>query len=133
MGFVRQRSFREPSVLGRVFVAMVTCYLRYRIEMYKLAEFEAYARLWIPLVERFGGVHHGYFLPHESQSDLAVALFSFPSLAEYEEYRSKSRSDAECQAAYAYAEETRCIIRYERQFLRPLLPCFNDSNSGSAT
>jgi len=112
---------------------MVTCYLRYRIDMYKIAEFEAYARLWIPLVERFGGVHHGYFLPHESQSDLAVALFSFPSLAEYENYRSKSLSDPECQAAYAYAEETRCIISYERQFLRQLVPSVSDSNSGRST
>jgi uncharacterized protein (DUF1330 family) len=101
---------------------MVTCYLKYKIDMYKHAEFEAYARLWIPLVERFGGVHHGYFLPHESNSDVAVALFSFPSLAEYERYRCRSFSDPECQAAYAFAEETRCIVSYERQFLRPLQP-----------
>ena len=99
---------------------MITCYIRYRIDMYKVAEFEEYARRWIPLVERFGGTHHGYFLPHESNSDLAVALFSFSSLAKYEEYRTKSLSDADCQAAYALAEETRCIVSYERQFLRPL-------------
>lgn len=103
-----------------VLAGMITCYLRYRIDMYKLAEFEAYARLWVPLVERFDGIHHGYFLPHESQSDLAVALFSFPSLAEYENYRLNALSDPDCQAAYAYAQETRCILRYERQFLRPL-------------
>jgi hypothetical protein len=28
--------------------------------------------------------------------------------------------DAECQAAFAYAEETRCIVRYERSFMRPM-------------
>lgn len=104
---------------------MITCYLRYKIDMYKVdmykvAQFEEYARMWIPLVERFGGVHHGYYLPHESDSDLAVALFSFPSLAEYESYRTKSAADPGCQAAYAFAEQTRCIISYERQFLRPL-------------
>lgn len=99
---------------------MITCYLRYTIDMYKVSEFEAYARMWIPLVERFGGIHHGYFLPEESNSDLAVALFSFASLAEYEAYRERSASDAACQAAYAYADETRCIISYERQFLRPV-------------
>jgi len=97
---------------------MITCYLRYEIDMHKLEEFEQYARMWIPLVERFGGQHHGYFLPHESNSDLAVALFSFPSLAEYEQYRTDSASDPECQAAYDFATDTRCIIRYERQFLR---------------
>lgn len=101
---------------------MITCYIRYRIDMYQVAQFEQYARSWIPLVERFGGIHHGYFLPHESDSDLAVALFSFPSLALYETYRINSLSDPDCQDAYAFAEKTRCIISYERQFLRPVQP-----------
>lgn len=100
---------------------MITCYLRYTVDMYKITEFEEYARMWIPLVERLGGVHHGYFLPKESDSDLAVALFSFPSLSDYEAYRLKSMSDPECQAAFAYAEQTRCFLRYERRFLQPIL------------
>ena len=99
---------------------MITCFLRYTIDMHKVGEFEEYARRWIPLVENFGGRHHGYFLPHESNSDLAIALFSFPSLADYERYRIESMSDPECQAAYDFARETRCIVRYERQFLRPV-------------
>lgn len=99
---------------------MITCYITYEIDPDKLAEFEHYAKLWIPLVERFGGTHHGYYLPHESASDLAVALFSFPSLAEYEVYREKSREDADCQAAFRYATDTQCIRRYDRQFLRPV-------------
>jgi NIPSNAP len=106
--------------LVRSSITMITCYLRYKIDMYKVAEFEAYARMWMKLVERFGGVHHGYYLPHESDSDLAVALFSFPSLAAYETYRTHSMSDPECKAAYAHAEQTRCIISYERSFLRPV-------------
>ncbi len=44
---------------------MITCYLNYLIDPYKVEEFETYARLWIPLVTKFGGTHHGYFLPHE--------------------------------------------------------------------
>lgn len=99
---------------------MITCFLRYVIDPYKLAEFEHYARLWIPLVNRLGGTHHGYFLPHEGANDIALALFSFPSLADYEIYRSRMATDAECQAAFAYAEETRCLIRYERSFMRPV-------------
>jgi len=99
---------------------MITCYIRYEINPNKLTEFEHYARLWIPLVEKFGGTHHGYFLPHESANDLAVALFSFPSLAAYEDYRRKSQMDLECQSAFAYAAETDCIRRYYRQFFRPL-------------
>ena len=99
---------------------MVTCHLRYRIDMYQVANFEHYARLWMPLVERFGGVHHGYYLPHESDSDLAIAIFSFSSLAAYEDYRTRSMSDPDCLEAYAFAEKTRCILSYERHFLRPV-------------
>ena len=99
---------------------MITCSLRYVIDPYKLKEFEHYSKLWIPLVEKFGGQHHGYFLPSEGASDIALALFTFPSLAAYEEYRNKSMQDAECIAAFKYAEETRCIISYERNFMRPV-------------
>lgn len=42
---------------------VITCYLTYRIDPYKSEEFEDYARLWLRLVPRFGGTHHGYFLP----------------------------------------------------------------------
>ena len=99
---------------------MITCYLRYTIDPYKLAAFEHYAKLWIPLVNRLGGTHHGYFMPHEGANNIALALFSFPSLASYEEYRLKIPEDAECQAALAYGEETRCIVSYERSFMRPV-------------
>ena len=100
---------------------MITCYLRYIIDPYKLTEFENYAKLWIPLVAKFGGVHHGYFMPSEGNNNVALALFSFSSFALYEEYRNQSFLDAECQAAFKYAEETRCIASYERSFFRPLL------------
>ncbi len=100
---------------------MITCYINYEIDPDKLVEFETYAKLWIPLVEKFGGTHHGYFLPQESASDLAVALFSFPSLAEYEQYRADSMKDNACLAAFEYAKKTKCIRRYDRQFLRPVL------------
>ncbi|WP_457571982.1 NIPSNAP family protein [Desulfovulcanus sp.] len=99
---------------------MITCYLRYVIDPYKLAEFEKYAKMWIPLVNKFGGTHHGYFLPQEGENNIAIALFSFPSLAAYEEYRIKSMEDPECQAAFKFAEETRCIISYKRSFMKPI-------------
>jgi len=99
---------------------LVTCYLRYVIDPYKLAEFEQYGKMWIPLVQKLGGVHHGYFLPHEGANNIAVALFSFPSLADYEAYREKMAQDPECRKAFQYAAETRCILSYERSFLRPV-------------
>ena len=99
---------------------MVTCYLRYVIDPYKLADFDEYARMWIPLVNKFGGIHHGYFLPHEGANNIAVALFSFPNLSSYEEYRIKMMDDPDCQAAFGHAEKTRCIISYERSFMKPI-------------
>jgi len=101
---------------------MITCYLRYVIDPDKSKEFEHYGKLWLPLVAKFGGKHHGYFLPSEGANNIALALFSFPSLAAYEDYRTRSFQDAECQAAFAYAKETRCIVSYERSFFRPVFP-----------
>lgn len=99
---------------------MVTCYLRYIIDPKKIKEFEYYAKLWIPLVEKFGGEHHGYFLPSEGANNIALALFSFPSLAKYEQYRSDSLKDKECLDAFDYAKDTNCVISYERSFFRPV-------------
>ncbi|MBT0569817.1 NIPSNAP family protein [Curvibacter sp. CHRR-16] len=99
---------------------MITCYIRYIIDPYKLHEFEHYGKTWIPLVQKFGGQHHGYFLPSEGANNVALAMFSFPSLAAYETYRVQSQTDPECLAAFRYAEETRCIVSNERSFFRPV-------------
>ena len=99
---------------------MVTCYLNYVIDPYKAKEFEHYAKLWIPLVNKFGGTHHGYFLPSEGANNKALALFSFPSLTEYEEYRVKSLVDEHCINAFQYAEDTKCILSYDRSFFRTI-------------
>ncbi|KUI98203.1 NIPSNAP family protein [Vibrio sp. MEBiC08052] len=50
-----------------------------------------------------------------------MALFSFPSLSEYEKYRHKSALDENCKAAFKYAEETDCVMSYERSFFRLIL------------
>lgn len=99
---------------------MITCYLRYIVDPLKLAEFETYARLWIPLVRKFGGTHHGYFMPSEGANNVALALFSFPSLAAYETYRQQAAADPECQAAMRYYQQTQCFLSYERSFFRPV-------------
>ena len=88
---------------------MITVHLRYEIDADKLADFEEYGRRWIRLVNRLGGVHHGYFLPSEGDSDEAFALFSFPSLADYEQYRLVAAEDPECIEAYRFATETRLL------------------------
>jgi antibiotic biosynthesis monooxygenase (ABM) superfamily enzyme len=109
------------GTLATIFIdSMITCFLKYTINPYKLREFEVYAKKWIPLVNKFGGKHHGYFLPHEGANNIATALFSFDSLAAYEKYREDSLRDDDCQAAYQYAIDTQCILHYERSFMKPI-------------
>ncbi|MFM2483294.1 NIPSNAP family protein [Celerinatantimonas sp. YJH-8] len=100
---------------------MITCYVRYVIDPKKLDVFETYANMWIPLVQKFGGQHHGYFLPAEGANNIALALFSFESLSAYDNYRTLSLHDEECLKAFEFAEQADCIISYERSFFRPLL------------
>jgi hypothetical protein len=59
-------------------------------------------------------------MPSEGNNNVALALFSFPDLASYEKYRTQSFQDPACLAAVRYAEETRCIVSYERSFFRPV-------------
>jgi hypothetical protein len=101
---------------------MITCHVRYEIESAQIEAFERFAKAWMNLVERHGGIHHGYFLPSEGASDIAYALFSFPSLAEYEQYRQRFGVDPEFIEADRIRDDSGCVRRYERTFLRPLLP-----------
>lgn len=101
---------------------MITCVVEYQIDPGKIAEFEAFAKAWIRLVGKHGGRHHGYFLPAEGASDRALALFSFESLADYEKYRTLFGVDPEFVKADRIRDESGCVVRYVRTFMRPLLP-----------
>ena len=101
---------------------MITCVVDYVIDPGKLDDFEQFARRWMDLVARHGGTHHGYFLPAEGASDRALALFSFPSLAEYERYRSLFGTDPDFVEADRIRDDSQCVVRYDRSFMRPLLP-----------
>lgn len=102
--------------------AMITCVVKYVIDPAKIEAFERFARRWIELVNLHGGTHHGYFLPSEGASDEALALFSFPSFARYEQYRERFGVDPEFNAANQIRDDSGCVLRYERTFMRPLLP-----------
>lgn len=101
---------------------MITCVVDYVIDPAKIDDFEEFAQAWMVLVEREGGTHHGYFLPSEGASDRAVALFSFPSLAAYEQYRTLFGVDPDFVAADKIRDRSGCVLRYDRTFMRPLLP-----------
>jgi NIPSNAP protein len=105
---------------------MITCVVDYVIDPGKLEAFERFAGRWMALVAQHGGTHHGYFLPAEGASDRALALFSFPSLAAYEEYRTLFGTDPEFVEADRIRDESGCVLRYDRSFMRPLLPSTSD-------
>jgi hypothetical protein len=95
----------------------ITCFIRYRIDPFQRAEFEAYARHWLEIIPRCGGDLVGYFLPHEGTNDLAWGLISFASLADYESYRGRLKADVEGRANFAFAQAKRFILAEERTFL----------------
>jgi hypothetical protein len=69
-----------------------------------------------------GAGRYGYFLPAEGASDKALALFSFPGLAAYEQYRALFGIDPDFIEADRVRDDSTCVLRYERSFMRPLLP-----------
>ena len=100
---------------------MITCVVEYTIDPAQIEAFERFARAWIALVDEHGGSHHGYFLPAEGASDRALGLFSFPSLAAYEQYRARFGVDPDFVAADRIRDDSGCVLRYERSFMRPVL------------
>jgi hypothetical protein len=95
----------------------VTCFIRYQIDPFQLADFRKYAQAWTTIIPRCGGRLVGYFLPHEGTNDVAWGLISFDSLAAYEAYRGRLRTDAEARANFAFAQNKRLVLREERSFL----------------
>ncbi len=59
----------------------------------------------------------GYFLPYEGTNDVAWGLIAFETLAAYEAYRARLRSDTEAQENFAMAVNKRLILREERNFV----------------
>ena len=96
----------------------ISCCIRYTIDPFQLAAFEAYARRWLAIIPRCGGDLLGYWMPHEGTNDVAYGLISFDSLASYEAYRARLKSDAEGMANFGFAEAERLILSEERTFLR---------------
>lgn len=110
------------SACGPSVVDVITCVVHYTIDPDQIAAFEQFARAWMRHVDEHGGTHHGYYLPAEGVSDRAESLFSFPSLAAYEQYRTLFGTHPDFIAADRIRDESGCVLRYERTFMRPLLP-----------
>src|ERR1700678_97862 len=95
----------------------VTCIIRYQIDPFQQDAFKKYAENWGRIIPRCGGHLVGYFLPHEGTNDVAWGLIAFDSLASFETYRARLRTDAEARENFAMAQSKRLIIREERNFV----------------
>ncbi len=96
----------------------ITVFIRYQIDPFKRSLFEDYSRRWLTIIAACGGDLQGYWMPHEGTNNIAFALISFESLAAYEAYRARLRTDSEGMANFAFAEEHKFILAEERTFLR---------------
>jgi hypothetical protein len=95
----------------------ITCIIRYQIDPFQRDGFRKYAENWGRIIPRCGGHLVGYFLPHEGTNDVAWGLIAFDSLAAYETYRARLRSDPEALANFEMAQSKRLILREERNFV----------------
>lgn len=95
----------------------IVCFIQYQIDPFQLEKFREYAQNWGTIIPRCGGQLIGYFLPHEGTNYSACALIGFESLADYENYRSRLKTDPEGAANFSFAQENRFILREDRSFL----------------
>jgi NIPSNAP len=95
----------------------VTCFIRYQIDPAQREQFQKYAENWGRIIPRCGGNLVGYFLPSEGTNDIAWGLIAFDSLASYEAYRKRLKSDPEARENFSFARDKRIILREERTFL----------------
>jgi curved DNA-binding protein CbpA len=97
---------------------MITCFIRYEIDPFKVSAFDEYARSWGRAIPRCGADLIGYFSPHEGSSTTAYGVYNIKSLADYEAYRERLRSDPMGRANYEFAKREQFIRREDRIFLR---------------
>lgn len=95
----------------------ITCFIQYKINPAKLAQFAAYAKNWGKIIPACGGELIGYFMPHEGTNDTAFGLISFASLADYEQYRVRLKADAAGGENFQLAQSEQFIVEEKRTFL----------------
>jgi hypothetical protein len=95
----------------------VTCIIRYQIDPFQREQFKQYAAAWGSIIPRCGGHLLGYFLPYEGTNDVGWALISFDSLAAYEAYKARLKTDSAAQENFHFAQSKRFILREERNFI----------------
>lgn len=103
----------------------ITCFIQYTIDPNKLEQFQIYAENWGKIIPKCGGKLVGYYLPHEGTNNVAYGLISFSSLADYEIYREKLKSDEEGKRNFQFAQQEKLILAENRSFLKAVAGACN--------
>ncbi len=97
---------------------MITCFIRYEIDPYKIKAFEEYARNWGQAIPRCGADLVGYFAPHEGSTTTAYGVYNIESLAAYEAYRARLAADPMGRENYEFSRREKFILKEDRIFLK---------------
>jgi hypothetical protein len=105
----------QPAAEERLMT--IVCVIRYQIDPFQRDAFKKYAENWGRIIPRCGGHLVGYFLPYEGTNDVGWGLIAFDSLASYEMYKSRLKTDPEARENFTMAQTKRIILREERNFV----------------
>src|SRR5258708_27462682 len=97
---------------------MITCFIRYELDPFKIGAFEEYARNWGQAIPRCGADLIGYFAPHEGSATTAYGVYNIADLAAYERYRARLKEDSLGRAHYEFSKREQFILKEDRIFLR---------------
>ncbi len=106
----------------------ILCVIRYQIDPFQRDGFKKHAENLITIIPRCGGHLVGYFLPHEGTNDIAWGMIAFDSLASYEAYKNRLKTDSEFREDTAFMQSRKIILREERNFVELVDGTFNLSS-----
>jgi hypothetical protein len=107
----------SPEPQGAPRTMKIVCIIRYEIDSTQREVFQKYAENWGKIIPRCGGQLVGYFLPYEGTNYVGWGLIAFDSLASYERYKAKLRTDPEAKSNFEMAKSAKVILREERNFV----------------
>lgn len=95
----------------------ITCFIEYDMDPWSRDAFVRYAAMWGQAIPACGADLIGYFAPHEGSATKGFGVYTLPSLAAYEAYKTRLRAHPVGREAYAFAQAERFIRREDRSFL----------------
>jgi hypothetical protein len=103
---------------------MITLYLRYTIDPNKIAAFDKYVAEEQQAISESGGKIAGYYIPTDfsGATNEGFGLIDFPSLAEYEAYRSRLANHPLHKKNVAALERSGALLSTYRALIQRVEP-----------